>query len=153
MRYFESGQDSPVVVHNVDTILYDRNFMKIKQSFIDKQAECIVDVFTSNNREYSYVLAEEEKVFSIVEKRVISNIASSGCYCFSNPSIALQYMELALEGGKHYISEAIFEMIQDKKRVYTSDVKTEQQTVVLGTPEEYLSSMANIRAEVNCDDR
>jgi dTDP-glucose pyrophosphorylase len=131
----------PIIIHNIDTILYGRNFEKMRLEFEEKETDCIIDVFNSCNREYSYVLMKDDSVISILEKRVISDIASSGCYGFSNFQLASKYIARSLLEEKGYISSAIDKMIQDGKKVSISEIKTEAETIVLGTPEEYLASM------------
>ena len=135
----------PIIIHNIDTILHGRNFEKMRLEF--EETDCIIDVFNSSNREYSYVLMEDNRVISILEKRVISDIASSGCYGFSNFQLASEYIRRSLLEEKGYISSAIDKMIQDGKKVTISDVKTESETIVLGTPEEYLASMTFLREQ------
>jgi len=127
----------PIVVHNIDTILMNRDFSLYTQRL--QNADCLVDIFNSRNPSYSYVLGSNAKVSHIVEKQVVSNTASSGCYAFKNLPTAIEYMSGPLKS--HYISEAIMNMISDGKIVEATDAHIENDTVVLGTPEEYINSM------------
>lgn len=130
-------KSQPVIVHNIDTILMNRNFDEYIEKL--KDADCLIDVFNSRNPSYSYVLQDSNRVTHIVEKQVISSTASSGCYAFKSLSIADKYMSGSLK--THYISEAIANMISDRKIVQITKSHSENDTVVLGTPEEYINSM------------
>tara|TARA_R110000851_G_scaffold13896_2_gene47222 strand:- start:54 stop:779 length:726 start_codon:yes stop_codon:yes gene_type:complete len=145
LRACPADPKTAVCLHNVDTILYERDFSKIKEELTSGNVDCVIDVFKSNNKAYSYILLSQDKVISIQEKKVISDIASSGCYFFSNLKIAEEYLEKASQNNNFYISQAIGEMIKDNRKVVITDIKTERQTVVLGTPEEYILSLTSIR--------
>ena len=144
-----NAKTQPVVVHNIDTILMNRDFNLYTGRL--QEADCLIDIFNSRNPAYSYVLENGAKVSHIVEKQVVSNTASSGCYAFKDISTAMQYMSGPLKS--HYISEAIMNMVADGKIVEATDSHIENDTIVLGTPEEYINSMAYfdliISGEVN----
>ena len=84
------GDSLPLCIHNIDTVLCKRNFKEISQKL--KTADCIIDTFLATNESYSYVLEQDARVSSIIEKKVVSNQASSGCYCFKNLGLGLEYM-------------------------------------------------------------
>jgi len=129
--------DENIVIHNVDTILLNRDFQKIQNTL--KQADCVVDVFHSSNESYSYVMSENKDVKMIFEKNIVSNEASSGCYCFKNTDIALTYLK---KSKNFYISNSIMKMIKDGRVVKKSMSDNESETYVIGTPEQYINSMA-----------
>ena len=133
----DKKESQPVVVHNIDTILLNRDFEEYTEKL--EGADCLIDVFNSRNPSYSYILQNDDKVSHIVEKQVISNIASSGCYAFKNLFVADKYMSGPLK--THYISEAIANMITDENLIQITRVYSENDTVVMGTPEEYINSM------------
>lgn len=124
-----------IVFHNIDTILYKRDMVKLR----DELTGCdgIIDVFDSSNHNYSYVLADEEgRVTSIAEKMVISNKASSGLYAFAKIQLFLDnYTQKDL-----YISSVYKNMIANNKKICISKTHNERDTIVLGTPSNYLSS-------------
>ena len=127
----------PVVIHNIDTILLNRDFGLMQKE--SKDSACVVDVFSGNNEAYSYVLKTEGYVTTIVEKKVVSNIASSGCYLFTDPDSALLYLS---KSCNHYLSDSIMKMINDGHHIKTTPLSMEGDTFVMGTPEEYINSMS-----------
>lgn len=130
----EKLDDAPIIFHNIDTILYKRNYTQIPTILASKDG--FIDVFKSNNHNYSYVLMEDNKVVSIAEKIVISNNATSGLYGFKNYQTFLNYYDKETL----YISEVYQKMIDDGKQIVISELHDESDTIVLGTPSEYLTS-------------
>ena len=127
---------SPCIVHNIDTVLLNRDF----NLFLNMgDAVCGVDIFEASSDSYSYVLSEGDRVVAIREKMVISDTASSGCYAFVNREI----LEQCLNYKELYISQCI-QVLADNgfvvKLIPTYPNKN-SDTVVLGTPEEYINSM------------
>jgi NDP-sugar pyrophosphorylase family protein len=126
------GLDGPFVVHNIDTILLSRYWP------IDLMgADCVIDVFESSNRDYSYVIDQDGYAKEIREKQVISNKASSGCYMFKGRSVIEPYFDQ----NTRYISEMINKLIKDEGEVLVTRTHKASDTLVLGTPEEYLINM------------
>ncbi len=123
-------------IHNIDTILYDRDLNKVQKKI--ETNDIYIDVFKSNNKDYSYVLVKDKTdlVLDILEKKVISNLASSGMYGFKS------YEKFkSLYNKKHlYISEVIKEGIENNQKTCIGDIFNENNTVVLGTPSEYESN-------------
>ena len=74
--------NSQIVIHNADTILFDRDLTLIKSQLIDNCG--FVDTFYSNSENYSYVKLSEDRITEIVEKKVISQHATSGLYGFTS---------------------------------------------------------------------
>jgi NDP-sugar pyrophosphorylase family protein len=130
-------EKSPVVVHNIDTILLNRDFSLMEKE--SKSSECVVDVFSGSNEAYSYVLKNGDHVSTIIEKKVVSNMASSGCYLFTHPDSAFLYLN---KSSNHYISDSIMKMVKDGHHVKTTPTRVEGDTFVMGTPEEYINSMS-----------
>lgn len=133
----QEEKSKPIIIHNIDTILLNRNFRQYQEDL--KLHDCLIDVFESNKSSYSYVLSEEGKVSHIIEKKVISNLASSGCYGFKNINICLECMLNCKKS--YYISEGIMNMVLQNLNVVVSKKHLEEDTLVLGTPEEYIGSM------------
>ena len=78
-----------LIVHNIDTILLGRDFNEINE-FLDNY-DGVIDVIISEYAGYSYVsLNNQGLINEIAEKKVISNFATTGMYCFSNYN---QYLE------------------------------------------------------------
>lgn len=133
----------PIFIHNADTILYNRNFKKIKNYL--KKAYLYIDTFISKNPKYSYVKKKGRKVNNIQEKIRISSFASSGLYCFKNSSLYQKYYNKFIKKFNKkeiYISDIINLMIKDKLEVLTNPINKDFKTVVLGTPREYELALA-----------
>ena len=79
----------PIIVHNIDTILYNRDYKEIESKLLKNDG--FVDVFNSNNPNYSYVLLEDTIITEIIEKVLISDIATSGMYGFISTEIFKKY--------------------------------------------------------------
>jgi len=122
--------DEPFIVHNIDTILLNRCW----PTNID--TDCVIDIFESSNREYSYVIEDDKSAKEIREKSVISNKASSGCYIFKDRSFKKYF-----DKDTKYISQLVNKMIKDGKDISTTELHGINDTIVMGTPEEYLASI------------
>ena len=135
-RHFGIGK-SPVVFHNADTILYKRDMVAIVERL--KSCDGYIDVFKSNNHDYSYVVEKDGRVSMIGEKVLVSDLATSGLYGFREASEFLYYFD-----GQHYISEIYKEMIQKNCNIQVGDAHNETDTIVLGTPQDYLKHSAGL---------
>jgi len=135
------NKDLGIVVHNVDTILLQRDMWSYKDQL--NSSSCVIDVFNANNKEYSYVqVVDKNQVVSIREKVVISNIASSGLYCFKSVSLMLECLQESIENKERYISHGIRKLLSQGKQVTVGPIYNENQTIVVGTPEEYVEAAA-----------
>jgi|TARA_R110000744_G_scaffold68910_2_gene140057 NDP-sugar pyrophosphorylase family protein len=132
----ETSFEQPLTVHNIDTILLNRNFKSISNRLT--HSDCIIDVFSANNEAYSYVLTDGDTVSTIVEKQLVSDMASSGCYFFKDLNLAFDYLS---DSDNYYISNSIMKMIKDGLKVKITSTSTGNDTFVLGTPQEYINSM------------
>lgn len=121
--------NGPICFHNIDTILYERDLHHISNSL--NKYDGYIDIFTSNNHEYSYILTDDIYVKDIQEKILISSVASSGFYGFSNTDTFFKYYE------DDYFSKTYRNMINDDKKVVFGNLHNENNTLVLGTPKEY----------------
>lgn len=128
--------DEPVVFHNVDTILFYRDMRLAAQALT--RADGFIDVFQSSNRDYSYVIADAQgRVSEIAEKIVVSDLATSGFYGFAN---AVTFREHYVPGEDLYVSSVYKRMIAAGKSVLIGEKHKESDTIVLGTPAEYLNA-------------
>lgn len=129
----------PLVIHNADTIVTNRDFEAIFETF-HNISDAWVDVFVANSPAYSYVKSQDGFVTDIVEKQPISPYASSGLYCFVD---ALTYEEQfyktkeKIQDRELYVSDILKNMVEEKKTVLTNELKHDQETIVLGSPQEY----------------
>jgi NDP-sugar pyrophosphorylase family protein len=121
----------PIVFHNIDTILYNRDLQEVKNTLLKYDGH--IDVFKSNNHNYSYVLTNNNLVEVISEKILISDLATSGLYGFSSYQLFIDNYD-----NENYISEIYKTLITEKFQICTSKTYSEKETIVLGTPNEYL---------------
>ena len=124
--------DGNIVFHNIDTILYNRKMNELP--FLLEKNDGYIDIFESNNHAYSYILLEEGVVKSIAEKIVISNNATSGLYAFKDLNVFNNFYEHNMV----FITDIYKSMVENNKKIVTSKVYSEEDTIVLGTPSEYL---------------
>ena len=125
--------DRPIVIHNIDTLLLNRNIKQIEESL--KFNAAYIDIFSANNKGYSYVLVDKNrKLVEIAEKIVVSDLATSGLYAFKNSEIFKKYFSQ----DDIFISSILKRMILSGESVMTSEKYKENKTIVLGTPEEYM---------------
>ena len=129
----------PVAIHNVDTILYNRDLTLVMDAI--SGADGFIDVFSSNNKSYSFVLAEGNKVIEIAEKIVISDMATSGFYGFADGDTYRKNYS----PDDIYISSIYKRMITKGDKVVVGQKYKEADTIVLGTPSEYFNaSLVNL---------
>ena len=125
----------PIVIHNIDTILLGRNLKDIEKSL--KTNAGYIDIFGANNKGYSYVLIDDaNRVVEIAEKIVVSDLATSGLYAFKTAKV---FKEYSLPGDV-FISSILNRMIMSGESVVASKNYKQKDTIVLGTPEEYLNA-------------
>lgn len=128
----------PFIIHNADTIVTNRNFDEVYDSF--NVCDAFVDVFVANSPAYSYVKVEENKVVDIIEKKPISPYASSGLYFFKDALTYEQEFYKAKENvidRELYVSDILRNMVSQGKSILVNDLKQDNETIVLGTPQEY----------------
>lgn len=129
-------RDQPIAFHNIDTILYKRNIDEMASAL--RQNDGYIDVFTSHNANYSYVLVDQQrKVLEIAEKIVVSELATSGLYGFKNVRTVADNYDHEQDV---YISAIYKRMIGKGLSIRSSDKHHESDTVVLGTPSEYMNA-------------
>jgi len=137
--------DEPIVFHNADTILLGRDIEVLRE--ILQMGHGSIDVFVAESPSYSYVDIQEDRILRIVEKRVISNWATSGLYGFPTAALFQSYFkkfsELAesKDTKEMYISDIINLMLEDDLIFVplSNDVSKPFATLVIGSPEEYKS--------------
>jgi len=100
----------------------------------------LINVFQdySNSQIYSYIKISSGEVVDIIEKKKISDLASSGAYAFESINTLLKYSRLTIDNnltqkGEYYISSIIKCMIKDKK-VFNYNVISFKNYKCLGTP-------------------
>ena len=129
----------PIAFANIDTILFSRG------TFFEMLTECsaeggLIDTFKGENKQYSYVrIGDDKKIIDIEDKQVISNNACSGLYGFGSYSLMSKVAsELLRENGEANFTDLYKKYIAMGKEIYAHEASNQNQTIVLGTPEEYL---------------
>ena len=124
-------------IHNADTIVKGRSLGSIAESMNDMY-DAYIDVFVGNSPKYSYVRAFEETVLEIVEKKQISPYASSGLYGFLTASMYMSYYDSLIQKDHElYVADVIQSMIGGGKQAFMNGLGNNQETIVLGSPQEY----------------
>jgi dTDP-glucose pyrophosphorylase len=127
----------PTFIHNADTIVKGRSLDLIAHSMNDMY-DAYIDVFVGNSPKYSYVRAFEETVLEIVEKKQISPYASSGLYGFLTASMYMSYYDSCIQQNNElYVADVIQSMIAANRKVFMNGLGNNQETIVLGSPQEY----------------
>ena len=135
--------DEPIVFHNADTILFNRDTVAMEKSL--QMGHGSIDVFLADSPSYSYVDIQEGRILEIVEKRVISNWATSGLYGFPTGGVFQSYfnkfseLEVSRKAKELYISDIINLMLADNFNFepLSHDLEGSSTTWVIGSPEEY----------------
>lgn len=134
----QKNQLDSFIIHNADTIITNRDINAIEETF--NSCSAWVDVFVANSPSYSYVKTDNFKVVDIVEKKAISPYASSGLYCFKDALMYEQEFYKAKEkilDRELYVSDILKNMIQQGQTVLINELKHDNETIVLGSPQEY----------------
>jgi dTDP-glucose pyrophosphorylase len=131
----------PTFIHNADTIVTGRSLDLIGDMMNDLY-DAYIDVFVGSSPKYSYVRAFEEIVLEIVEKKQISPYASSGLYGFLTASMYMTFFNSLWakqyeEKNELYVADVIQSMIDGGKQVFMNGLGNKQETIVLGSPQEY----------------
>lgn len=133
----------PIVFHNADTILLGRDIGLLKKTL--QKGHGSIDVFPAESPSYSYVNIQEGRILDIVEKRIISQWATSGLYGFPTGELFQSYFKKFSElsqskvNKESYISDIINLMLADSFTFepLSHNLITSQATLVIGSPEEY----------------
>ena len=135
--------NEPVVFHNADTILLNRDTEALRRTLESGRGG--IDVFKADSPSYSYVRIQAKEILEIVEKRVISEWATSGLYGFPSGTIYQEYFTglaeqgQTLQAGELYISDIINIMLADELPFHPlgQELEDSPSTLVMGSPEEY----------------
>lgn len=140
----------PVVFHNADTILLNRDTLALKKSL--QMGRGSIDVFSAQSPSYSYVDIQNDRILEIVEKRVISNWATSGLYGFPSGEVFQNYFKnfsefsLSQSVKELYISDIINLMLADSFNFepLSHNLIGSSNTLVIGSPEEYRAIQSSL---------
>lgn len=143
--FIDKNSNDEIVFTNIDTVLNNRSeyFQKIITISND---EALMDTFEGDSHEYSYVQVENERVIRVVDKLPISGKACSGLYGFGSSSVFFtKAKNLFSEGNELSFTEIFNKYIEESKVVYCNHNDNRNDTVVLGTPEEYITNLHRIK--------
>lgn len=137
---YKNYSTKPIVFFNGDTILKNRDLKKLTKKMEDSNG--LIDCFISKDSKYSFIKVDQNNyVIDIEEKICISNKATSGLYFFSSPVV---FMQEFINGGymksktETYISFVYKSMIEKNMKIKFHEEIDKENTIVLGTPEEYM---------------
>jgi len=130
---------SPIAFANIDTIT------KRRQSFFEALENCrgnegVLDTFKASNKQYSYARTDNQgKMLDIVDYNIISEQACSGLYGFGSYAfMADQACKLLQNNPNAGFTSLYKSCISLGLKISTCHTENTQDTIVMGTPEEYL---------------
>ena len=132
---FPKFSGKPILFHNGDTILLNRNITEYITTLT--RADGIIDTFHNADAKYSYVSFSEDKVTFIKEKSVISDHATTGLYGFKSPEYYLSSYAETQFNGEQYISSIYEFLLSRNAYIIDKHANDPDDTIVLGTPEQY----------------
>jgi capsule biosynthesis phosphatase len=130
----EIDKDIPIVIYNIDTY-FESYYIKSRLLTFFNEYDGFLGGFVSNNANMSYFKVNGDLVVEIEEKKVISDIASTGLYGFRSFQLYEKYyLKYASEAkGELYIAPIYRYMIMDGLKI-TYDIA--ELCYPLGTEEE-----------------
>lgn len=107
----------------------------------------------SDNADLSYVVESGGTPIEFAEKRIVSNLATTGIFYFSNLDLILKSIEWVLVsktdlGGRYYISSALNRLVFDDKKVGLFAVDSDTY-FRFSIPSEYLDAKKAYERSVN----
>jgi hypothetical protein len=132
---------------NIDTILFGREQYFEKLSNMAGTEVGFLDTFKGYSNQYSYCLLDKEDMVSHVsEKKVISAEACSGLYGFGSYEMFLKNAkELMKKNRTANFSDLYNYLIEKNISVMRLKSIGTANTIVLGTPEEYVKNIHRFR--------
>jgi len=143
-HFISENDKDKIVFTNIDTLLSNRNgyFQKIANLTFD---EGLMDTFEGDSHEYSYAKTDTDRVVKIVDKLPISENACSGLYGFGSSSFFFDKAKKLLSDSNELSFTEIFnKYIEEGKDVYCNHNPNKNDTIVLGTPEEYITNLHKV---------
>ncbi|SDZ37746.1 glycosyltransferase family 2 protein [Bacillus sp. 166amftsu] len=129
----ELDLDKELLIFNCDTYFLNLNFS------LNQDLDGEITVFTSNNPNYSYVKVDSNNlVKQIIEKKVISNIATIGLYYFKSTRQYVKTCEYIIRKnkkscGEYYVSNVYEELIKQGCKIGINQV---EKCYPLGSPDD-----------------
>jgi dTDP-glucose pyrophosphorylase len=136
--------DHPVFFFNGDTILKNRDVGSMAND-LAQQYKGAIDVFLEDRAHFSFVeLSDQNIVVKIAEKEAISRYATTGLYGFSDKGLFTDYYNQIDTSKEMYISDIYKLMIASNEKIRAYLCPDENDTIILGTPEEYFSNKGKL---------
>lgn len=140
--FSKKEKEKPICFANVDTIISNRKSF-FKKLYNCKKNEALLDVFPGQGSNYSFIRPQaKDKVAEVVDHKVISSLACSGLYGFGSYK---EMSKLAQQVLKNNIGANITQLynhyLKNSQNVYYVLNKNLKDTLVLGTPEEYILNL------------
>jgi NDP-sugar pyrophosphorylase family protein len=143
-NFISKKSTSKIVFTNIDTLLSNRFDYFRRMSNLTFN-EGLMDTFEGNSHEYSYAKIENDRVVKIVDKLPISDNACSGLYGFGSSSFFFdKAKELLLESNELSFTEIFNKYIEEGQTVSCNHNPNKNDTIVLGTPEEYITNLHKV---------
>lgn len=138
VKDFDPQKDT-IAFLNGDTVT-KTDILEINKAF-DIGAKGIIDTFFSNSENFSYVKTNKNnQVIQIVEKKVISNKATTGLYFFNNAYTYQKYYKyISNHCQELFISDVYIEMLKNNEKIIALEPSQLRKPIILGTPDEYFA--------------
>lgn len=128
------GLESPILLVNTDQYIVGNFEDPIREALSDDTLDGVIFCFNSSEPRYSYVEVDENMIAtSMVEKKVVGDIASAGICFWKNSGMYYQYLDVAreLEPGEVYISSVHSAAIKNDRKFKVAML---DEFIDLGTP-------------------
>ena len=145
------NENKSLLIANSDQLI-DWNPTNFFYKMIEIKSDGGILTFRSTHPKWSYVkLDEYGNVIEVVEKKVISNIATVGIYWYNKGSEYVKYAEQMIQNNirvnnEFYVAPVYNEYLKDNKRIRTFDV---DKMIGLGTPEDLENYLKNETCNIN----
>jgi UDP-N-acetylglucosamine diphosphorylase / glucose-1-phosphate thymidylyltransferase / UDP-N-acetylgalactosamine diphosphorylase / glucosamine-1-phosphate N-acetyltransferase / galactosamine-1-phosphate N-acetyltransferase len=112
-----------LTIANSDQVIDDENWLcGAIDHFFQQEADCGIVCFLYDNPAWSYAKVEKGRVVEVAEKRVISNICTSGIYWFKHGEDFVRAAESMISknirtNNEFYVAPSINELILEGKKV------------------------------------
>ncbi len=140
----------PLIIMDCDFEFTSKEYFSYVKDIIETASyDGVLLGFNSDNPRYSYVKVDDDGfVTETAEKKVISNNALWGAYCFSSGSTFIRYAERVISKGlsdirkEYYVSYVYAEMLADGLKIKLANADTFNS---FGTPVELNEYLARKR--------
>ena len=140
--FSKKDKEKPVCFANVDTVVVNRkNFFK--KLSLCKKKEALLDVFPGQSSNYSFIRPNDKKnVIEVVDHKTISSLACSGLYGFGSYKEMKEKADYSLKQNINAnFTELYNNYIKNSQNVSYVLNNKKSDTIVLGTPEEYVLNL------------